>query len=299
MKTPKELKQLYAEGENISAIMRKDRNLKKNTSEIIEISYDLQSGSYMKSMSNKNYANNREQHAKHIADIILSLCKPSSILEAGIGEATVFSGVMKQFGENVLKYGFDISWSRLAYAQKWLDRHEISNVKLCTGNLNDIPFCDNSIDVVYTSHSIEPNRGSEEAILKELFRVTNKYLILVEPDYELANSESKQRMDFHGYCKNLHEISTSLGYTVLEHKPFPVNSNLSNPISVTIISKLSSTPSSSIFACPKFKTPLQEIDSALFSPEALVVYPIVGGIPCLRIENGIFASKFKDIMEEK
>jgi uncharacterized protein YbaR (Trm112 family) len=40
-----------------------------------------------------------------------------------------------------------------------------------------------------------------------------------------------------------------------------------------------------------------EIGGMLFSPEALVVYPIVGGIPCLRIQNGIFASKYEEAHE--
>jgi hypothetical protein len=33
----------------------------------------------------------------------------------------------------------------------------------------------------------------------------------------------------------------------------------------------------------------------LFSPEALVAYPVLDGIPCLRQENGIFASKFQEV----
>jgi uncharacterized protein YbaR (Trm112 family) len=35
----------------------------------------------------------------------------------------------------------------------------------------------------------------------------------------------------------------------------------------------------------------------LFSPEGMVVYPIVNGIPCLKIENGILASKYKEVVE--
>ena len=35
----------------------------------------------------------------------------------------------------------------------------------------------------------------------------------------------------------------------------------------------------------------------LYSDEALVVYPIIGGIPCLRIENGIYASKYEEVMK--
>ena len=49
--TPKELKNLYEKGENISEILREDLGLSKNNQEIIEVSYDLQSGSYIESMN--------------------------------------------------------------------------------------------------------------------------------------------------------------------------------------------------------------------------------------------------------
>lgn len=124
-------------------------------------------------------------------------------------------------------------------------------------------------------------------------------MILLEPGYELASEEARQRMDSHGYCKNLKEISHSLGYEVLKHELFPYTSNPLNPTALTIISKQSDTElPSDIFACPKFKTPLKKFDNALYSPEALVAYPILGGIPCLRIENGIFASKYQKVMEK-
>src|SRR5208283_2840477 len=117
--------------------------------------------------------------------------------------------------------GFDLSWSRVAFAKCWLQRQGITKAVLCTGNLLHIPFADNSIDIVYTSHSIESNIGKEEPILRELFRVARKFLILLEPGYELANPEAKKRMDSHGYCRNLPGTAAALGYDVLEHKLFP------------------------------------------------------------------------------
>lgn len=103
-------------------------------------------------------------------------------------------------------------------------------------------------------------------------------------------------MDSHRYCRNLQGTAASLGYNVLEHKLFPFTSNPLNPTALTVIQKDedNSVPSY-VLACPKFKTPLQEIGGMLFSPEALSVYPIIGGIPCLRIEKGIFASKYQEV----
>ena len=49
--------------------------------------------------------------------------------------------------------------------------------------MEQIGLKSNSVDIIYTNHSLEPNGGREEVILKELLRVTNKYLILFEPIY--------------------------------------------------------------------------------------------------------------------
>lgn len=297
MSTPRELQALYEQGINVAQQLREEMGLQHNSDEIIEIAYDLQTGSYISAMENAETAEHKRNYTSEIAKTILSICKPMSILEAGIGEGTTLSGVLKHLKAHVGSFGFDLSWSRVAYAKRWLQSQGVSNTTLCTGNLFQIPFADNSIDLVYTSHSIEPNRGHEELILRELFRITRKFLILLEPGYELANDEARQRMDFHGYCRNLKGIAESFGYDVLKHNLFPFISNPLNPTAITIIKKDDDTMMPShILACPKFKTPLEQIENMLFSPEALVVYPIVGEIPCLRIENGIFASKYKDVM---
>jgi len=292
-----ELKALYAQGTNLSAFLRKEAGTQCNTEEIIEMSYDLQTGSYIAGMGEEARRKYQTAYSEEIAKTILSLCKPASILEAGVGEGTTLSGVLKRMEGEIKSYGFDLSWSRVAYARKWLLKEEICTTVLCTGSLFHIPFADNSVDVVYTSHSIEPNGGNEEAILGELYRVTKEYLVLLEPGYELATNEARLRMDSHGYCKKLRQKSDLLGYEVLEHKLFSVCANALNPTALTIIRKRESMESpSSVLACPKFKTPLDYVGGMFFSPQASVVYPVVGGIPCLRIENGIFASKYGELM---
>lgn len=297
MASPRELKELYEKRQNISAFLREEMGSQENTREIIEIAYDLQTGSYISALNNPVMGKHKEDYTKEICKIIRSLCDPHSILEAGVGEATTFSGVLRNLRKNVKSYGFDLSWSRVAYAKNWLSKNGSRDTVLCTGDLSNIPFADNSIDIVYTTHSIEPNGGNEEPILRELYRVAKKYLILLEPGYELADDEVKERMVSHGYCKGLEKISRSLGYDVLEHRLFPYTANPLNPTALTIIRKegvAEEVPCT--LACPKWKSELQDIDGMLFSPEAQVVYPVVGDIPCLRIENGILASKYPEIM---
>ncbi len=298
MTTPNELKKMYEQGQNINAFLREKAGVHHNTENIIEISYDLQSGSYIALMSDEKMVEHKKQFSHFLVQTIKSLCEPTSIMEAGVGEATTFSGVLSQFRTGTTGIGFDLSWSRLAYARGWLKGQGLSNTNLVTASLLNIPFSDDAIDIVYTAHTIEPNGGNEEPILRELFRVTRKYLILLEPSFEHASEEGKKRMEFHGYCKNLTGICQALGYTIIHHELLPFSINPANPTAITIIRKSEITKETFLgYVCPKYKTPLQEINGMMFSPEGLVVYPILGGIPCLRIENGIIASKYPEMMK--
>lgn len=302
--SPKELKAKYEKGENIAAILRSEAGLKHNTEKIIEASYDIQAGAYVSAMEQEDYKLQVREYSFEIAMLLKSLGagSASSILEAGVGEATTFSGVLKNLDQDQIRaYGFDLSWSRIAIARNWLSGEGIFKPVLCTGSLLNIPFADNSIDIVYTSHSIEPNGGMEEPILKELHRVSKKMLVLIEPAYELAAEDARKRMDAHGYCKNLVAISKRLDFNVIEHRLFYMVSPM-NPTALTVIQKeeveLDTPPSASPFACPIYKTPLQDLGGGgLFSPEALAVYPVIAGIPCLRMENAIVASYFPEILE--
>ena len=207
MTTPRELRDLYEQGVNITRFLREAQGIPHNTDEIIELAYDLQAGSSIDAIENEDLERHRRAYTAEVARTILSLCEPTSILEAGVGEATTLSGVLHNMGADVSSYGFDLSWSRVACAKRWLSSQGVDTTTLCTGNLLHIPFADNSIDVVYTSHSIEPNGGNEKPIVEELFRVARKYLVLLEPCYELAHHEARKRMDAHGYCKNLRGIA--------------------------------------------------------------------------------------------
>lgn len=299
MITPRKLKLLYDKGENISLYLRKKANVSQNTPQIIEATYDLQAGRDSRDLAQvPGLAAFQAEYSKEVARTILSLCEPKTVLEAGAGEARTLSKVVESLDRPEADvYGFDLSWSRVALGKKRLEAQKLRNVRLCTGNLLHLPFMENSIDVVYTSHAIEPNGGNEEPILRELYTAARNYLILVEPAYEFVSEKGRQRMEKHGYCKNLAGIAISLGYKVIEHKVFPVIFEPLNPSALIIIEKKSSGKRpSSVYACPKYKKSLKEIGGMYYSPEGLCVYPVVGGIPCLRIENAITASKFPEMM---
>jgi len=291
----KKIRDMYRQGLNIMSYLRELNSQEKNVVQTIEISYDLQSGDYTDAMKNPAYLQYKINYCQSLANHFSCLEQYDSIMEAGIGEATTLATLLDCLPKQIKSYGFDLSWSRIAYANKWLRSKEHNKTQLCTGDLFNIPFLDNSIDVVYTSHSIEPNGGNEEAILRELYRVAKKYVVLLEPAYEFANDQARQRMESHGYCKELKKTCDDLGYKVIKNQLFEYSSNVLNPTMIIIIEKLAKVGSvADVFACPLHKTPLRQSNNALYSEEALSLYPIIDDIPCLRIENGILASHFED-----
>ena len=219
----KKIRELYAAGGNILEFLKNEGG-RYNRVEAIMISYDLQAGSYTAMADhNREYL---DRYTDAIKEALADLKNFTTILEVGVGEATVMNPLMEKLDPNdeILKYGFDISWSRTRFAYENTKKHAHS-INFFTADLFEIPLPDNSIDVVYTSHSIEPNGGREKDALKELHRVAKKYVVLLEPDYRNASRQGKKRMLRHGYVRNLHEHAIELGFDVLEHRPFEVIEN--------------------------------------------------------------------------
>lgn len=284
------IKELYERGENIMHYLKSIGHQEKNTIEDILISYDFQAGSYIQGFSkNREY---HEKYSKALASLIDNIDNVQSIIEVGTGEATTLNTLiqnLKHLPPNIL--GFDISWSRLKFAKELLADFNFNNVQLFTANLFEIPLLDNTIDVVYTSHSIEPNGGKEESALKELYRITNKYLILLEPAYELADQKARSRMEKHGYITNLYATAVKLGYKIIEHRLFDYSSNPLNPTGLLIIEKNVVTPNSLEMVCPISHSRLIKYDeSLLYSKESFLAYPVINGIPCLLRENSILTT---------
>lgn len=295
MMHPKELLDAYKRGENISEILRKEDQSETNTLEIIEVAYDLQTGSYVSDLDNPDIRELRKNYGATITSEISALTAPHSILEPGVGEGTTLSFVCKSFEqlpEHI--HGIDISWSRIACCRNWLKREHVESPFLSTASLFATPYVENSFDVVYTSHTIEPNGGHERSIIKELYRIASKYLILVEPGYELASKEAQSRMLKYGYCTGLVENAEALGMKVVKHELFPYTDNPLNPTAITVIEKdPTAAPVFPQIACPRYLTPLKEYPDSLYSSESLRAYPKIQGIPCLRIEDGVIASAYE------
>ena len=287
------IKEVYAKGENMIKYLKGIGQNKSNAIEDILISYDFQSGSYIKGFAKDQ--EKKQVYCGAIAKVIDDLDDVNSIVEVGVGEATTLYNVVNSLSKRPKDIlGFDISWSRLKFAKEFLKDLDQNDVRLFTANLFEIPLLDNAIDVVYTSHSIEPNGGKEKAALEELYRITNKYLILLEPAYELADEKARKRMVEHGYVTKLHQTAKELNYDIVAHKLFEYNSNPLNPTGLMIIKKQSALDITSKLVCPITHTDLEKFsDSLLYSKDSFLAYPILEDIPCLLKDNSILATHLK------
>lgn len=159
-----DLKRIYEKGENINSHLRNQLNSDINTSETIQAAYDLQAGTYR-----KRYYENPEpknEYCINLAREIDQSGKLNSLLLVGCGEAITLSLLLKYLKKKPkYVYGIDISFSRLLYAQIFSNEQAIENIHFAVADLFHLPFLDNSIDLVLTNHSLEPNGGREKEAL--------------------------------------------------------------------------------------------------------------------------------------
>ena len=151
-----------------------------------------------------------------------------------------------------------------------------------------------SIDLIWTSHSLEPNGGREKEALEELFRVARNRVVLFEPSYENNSEEGRMRMDSLGYIKGLPKTVSELGGRLEKMWPLEATGNPLAPTHAYIITppiKSAEKPLNE-WACPSTGLPMLRREDCFWSDGSKLAYPIIEGIPVLRPEAAILATAF-------
>ncbi len=299
-----EAKKAYAEGRNITELLRTQKNITSNTSEIIETAYDLQAGTYIKYVKN-----NLKQDLlfTEYAQILDNHIKPTdSLLDIGTGELTTLSPLIKQLIQKPKTiYAFDISWSRIFKGIEYAKEKIALDYKLIkpfVADISEIPLLDKSINITTSCHALEPNGRRLKELMSELFRVTIDKLVLFEPCFEINTKEGKQRMEKFGYIKNVDGIVEELGGEMIEKI---VIKNIANPLNPTVcfvikpplivgqsLKKIS--VEDNIFSVPGTNIPLELVDDFYFSNQTGLCYPILKNIPILKSNSAILASSLSE-----
>ena len=191
---------------------------------------------------------------------------------------------------------FDISWSRIYLGKKFLtNEHILSQPKIFTADIKNIPLPDSSIDIVTTSHALEPNHGNELELLCELLRVSRYGLVLFEPSYELCSEEQRKRMEYHGYVRGIPQVLMKLPCSLVEYSLLENFLNHLNRTAAFVIHKKDVKPHRNpLFVAPCTKNNLIfSKDNMLWDRDEGVLYPILSDIPLLREELGILATHYE------
>ena len=199
---------------NLNLIKLKTKNInyrkylikktKLRISTITRLSYDLQSGNYIKNYKIlKRNKKNYKIFLKNIKNLNekIKLKNIKTILDFGTGEGIKLPYLLR-FNKSVKKiYACDISFNRLYYAKVFLKRRlnkrEMSKLSLFCNKDFELPFKSNSIDVIFTSGVLEnlSNKNMNKLLL-ELFRVTRKRLILIEPIKDKLSRLKQHQLNF-------------------------------------------------------------------------------------------------------
>lgn len=291
-----ELREAYARGDNlIQRLTNSHPGL--NRSEIIEIAYDIQAGSY------SDYALSNPDTIKRYAREIDDLSKPylaegDAILDCGTGELTTLSALSEHLPARCQLLACDISLSRLRvgrrFAKRWMRGDLAGDLTLFVADMARLPLADCSVDVIFTSHALEPNHGRERELLSELLRIARRMLLLFEPSWENADEVIRARMNQHGYVRDLPHHIQSAGGRLVSVKPLPNPLNPMNPTYCYVVEPLAKERQPSLadedFRCPRSGLPLQRHQNYWWSQLGGWAYPEIDGIPCLREKHGVLMS---------
>jgi len=298
----------YARGENAMTYARDVLDQSENDPLATLISYDLQAGSYVEEAVRNPESVQRwcRQLADGIAGFLNSNAAAragaASILEVGCGEATTLAGVVGALGSRIRSaYGFDLSWSRVMHGRQWLQT-QAALAELFVADLFHIPMADASVDVVYSSHSLEPNRGREEAAIRECLRVARYGVLLAEPIYELADEPARRRIDEHGYVRGLKQAAEAVGAEIVNYGLLEWRPDAFNPSGALLLAKPRDAQNQpapqSLWICPLTGAALQDFGDVWYAADSGIAYPVFRGVPMLRPEHAILAARFGELYFE-
>jgi SAM-dependent methyltransferase len=249
----------------------------------------------------------REIYREQLAYVSESVFRPllrdgMSILEIGTGETTTIHNLINSLAPLKARWsGLELSWSRIAEGKRWAHEHRTLDHfdHLVAASAVDIPFADESFDVVFTNGCVEQIRYGTDRALSEILRVARRFVILYEPTYELGDKYQRLYLEGAQYCRGIPDILKGFGANIVRHELAPHSFNPFCCYAVTVVEKTPKREAGPpVVSCPQCKKPLTPIAEGYYCDnfDCSCVYPTLWGIPCLRKEDAIFASKYREMV---
>jgi ubiquinone/menaquinone biosynthesis C-methylase UbiE len=276
--------------------MKKEKNyrlyfLSKKIKKIdaTRMSYNLQSGTYLKNFK-KNFLLYQKVYDPFIKE--LKKINTNSILDFGTGELTILNYIRSKLKKNIIYYGCDLSFNRMVLGKNAFKK----KINLFCNTDYKLPFRDNSIDVIMTTHVLETKDFHVKKFLKEFYRVSRKAVIMLEPHYEIADKLSKIRMNKFRYLRNIEKNlkKLKLKYSIVRQS---YHINKKNPASIFIIKKNFKNkinPKKINYINPYTKDVLKKVDDFYYDYKNKYLFPTVSNIAIFDLKNAIQLCTFKN-----
>ncbi len=229
--------------------------IKSRTLSYVKKKYDDLAGSYIEEFNNEDrssiieLSDNRvveikgdikDYHSECLSKIIIET-NSKKILDVGTGEFTQFYLVKNKLNnknyELLKDAGLDISFNRLDLGKKFLNQNNIKIDYILQADASNIPISENSFDLIYTCHCLEQVPNLFQKSVEEMLRVSSKFVVLIEPSYELSSAASKKYIYGKNYVMITDKILSKIkGVSKILRKKLPVRQYI-NGAEMIIIEK--------------------------------------------------------------
>ncbi len=288
----------YAAGRNVMRAFNDRHGLRRNAPESIEAAYEIQAGQYIRNLADlPAYYDAYTDVQAAIFTEHFPGCE--SVIDADCGELTTTALLFSKIDLPRQCLAFDLAWSRVNigrdHYRATVDSERAERTELFVADICEIPLPDNSVDVVVTSHALEPNHGREPFLVAELLRIARRGLMLFEPSWELGDDDQRDYMDEHGFVRDLAGHCTRAGGLVAEERLTEVHHNPRNRTdAIAIYKRDPGSANDPVLVDPVTRDALvfDEEDRVYHAPARGVVYPCLRGIPVLKESAGMLATGF-------
>jgi len=161
------------------------------------------------------------------------------ILEVGCGNCINLVNLKDRFGDQLQLFGIDISNKRIEVAKKYFSK-KLDDIEIYQHSIikRYDRWNDNFFDVVFSMHCLEQISYNCLPALEQMYRLTKKKLIMIEPVFENGNQVQKLYLICADHNRILIKTTRGLGYKITRNEALNIQSSGGlNQSSIVVIEK--------------------------------------------------------------